>query len=141
MAKKLKQVVRTAVARADARRGERQPQSVGARGAADGVTHATFFLSGALKFRQLWAHDEFLCGEDGFHRLEEQRTDEAIFPRKIQNRHSNRREMGRTWVAGCPGRGSFFPVSHVGNVSTAIHNTQSRQVASKHWLPLTKWRR
>jgi len=113
------------VTRADARPFERQPQSICARRAADGMGHATFFRGSALKFRYLGAHNEFLRGEDGFYSLEQQRPDEAIFARKVENRYSDRhsqrgsaRRDDRICAPGNPGRGSFFPVSHVRNVST-----------------------
>ena len=70
--------------------------------------HPAFFRGGALKFRHLGAHDEALRGKNAFYGLEEHRPDGAIFARKVQAGHPQR---GTGWT--------FFPVSHVGNGSTA----------------------
>ncbi len=48
------------IARTDARRFERQPQGIRARGAADRVGHAAFLRGGALKLRHLGAQNEIL---------------------------------------------------------------------------------
>ncbi len=59
-AKKLKGVVRTAAARADSGGGQRQPQGIGARGAAHGVGHAQLPGCGLLKGGHLLAKDKLL---------------------------------------------------------------------------------
>ena len=101
------------IAWTDPRRFERQPQGIGARGAANGMGHPAFFRGGTLKLRHLGAHDEILRGKDGFYGLEQQRPDGAIFTRKVQAWHPQR-------------AGGLLAVSHVGNGSTA---TSRRHIA------------
>src|ERR1700733_3382595 len=117
------------VAGADARPLKRQPESIRARGTADGMGHAAFFRSGVLKLRHLGAHDEVLRGKNTLYGLKQQRANGAIFARKVQARHPQR---GGIWT--------FSAVSHVGNVSIAHHAATYARNASKLALEDVNWR-
>jgi hypothetical protein len=69
-----------------------------------------------------------LRGKDAFYCLQEQRADGAIFARKVQARHPQR---GGIWT--------FFPVSHVGNVSIANYAAADAQNASKQTPADANW--
>ena len=86
-AKKLKGVVTTACAGADAGGGQRQPESVGARGAADGVGHAQLRSGGLFKGGYRLAKNELLRLKHMPDRVQQFLVERAVLALEVQHGH------------------------------------------------------